>query len=111
MKIKGGENNMKESKYCFNCGEEIAKNARTCIHCGCIQPQVEGVNNERNRITAGLLGIFLGGLGIHKFYLKRIGQGIIYLLFCWTFIPGIIGFIEGITYLCMSDEDFNCKYN
>jgi TM2 domain-containing membrane protein YozV len=51
-----------------------------------------------------------GGLGIHKFYLGRIGQGIIYLLFCWTFIPMLIGLIEGIVYLTMTDDKFNAKY-
>ena len=101
---------MKESKYCFNCGKEIAKNAITCIHCGAIQSQ--GVNcGNKNKITAGLLGILLGGFGIHKFYLHNIGWGIVYLLFCWTGIPSIIGFIEGIIYLFMSDEEFNYKFN
>ncbi|RZH02470.1 hypothetical protein EXE00_19205 [Acinetobacter pittii] len=40
----------------------------------------------------------------------RVGQGILYLIFCWTFIPAIIAFIEGILYLCSSDEDFAKKY-
>jgi TM2 domain-containing membrane protein YozV len=64
----------------------------------------------KNRVAAGVLGILLGGLGIHKFYLGQIGQGIVYLLFCWTGIPGIIGLIEGILYLVKSDEEFNEKY-
>ena len=63
-----------------------------------------------DRMTAALLAIFLGGLGGHKFYLGRIGQGILYLLFCWTFIPAIISFIEGIIFLTMSDADFAAKY-
>lgn len=58
---------------------------------------------------AGLLGIFLGGLGIHKFYMGKVGMGILYLLFCWTGIPAIIGFIEGIIYLCSNDENFQLK--
>lgn len=53
----------------------------------------------RNRIAAALLAIFLGTFGIHKFYLGKPIQGIIYLLFFWTFLPGLIGFIEGIIYL------------
>jgi TM2 domain-containing membrane protein YozV len=52
----------------------------------------------------------LGGLGIHKFYLGRIGQGILYLIFFWTFIPAVVGFIEGIIYLTMSDQEFEAKY-
>ncbi len=64
----------------------------------------------KSRIAAALFAIFLGGLGIHKFYLGRVGWGIVYLLFCWTFIPAIVGFIEGIIYLTMSDEEFIAKY-
>lgn len=65
----------------------------------------------KSKIVAGILGIFLGGLGIHKFYLGKIGQGILYLLFCWTGIPEIIGFIEGIVYLCSNDENFQLKHH
>ncbi len=65
----------------------------------------------KNKNTAGILGILLGGVGIHKFYLGRIGAGIIYVLFCWTFIPSLVGFVEGIIYLTMSQEDFDRKYN
>jgi len=67
--------------------------------------------NPKSKIAAGLLGIFLGGFGIHKFYLGRIGWGIVYLLFCWTYIPGIIGFIEGIVYLASNEDNFHRKYS
>ena len=63
----------------------------------------------KNKIVAGVLGIFLGGIGIHKFYLGKVGMGILYLLFCWTGIPAIVGFIEGIIYLCSNDENFQLK--
>lgn len=65
---------------------------------------------KKNRIVAALLAFFLGGFGAHKFYLGRIGWGIIYLLLCWTFIPSIVAFIEFIIYLCTSDEEFTRKY-
>ncbi len=65
----------------------------------------------RNKIVAGLFGIFLGGFGIHKFYLGKIVQGIFYIVFSWTLIPSFVGFIEGIVYLAMSEESFNQKYN
>jgi len=64
----------------------------------------------RSKIAAGLLGIFLGGLGVHKFYLGRAGLGIVYILFSWTFIPAIVGFIEGIVYLTSSDHNFQVKH-
>lgn len=63
----------------------------------------------KSRISAGVLGILLGGLGIHKFYLGKAGLGILYLVFCWTFIPSVIGFIEGIIYLTQSDRAFSIK--
>jgi TM2 domain-containing membrane protein YozV len=65
----------------------------------------------KSKGTAALLCFFLGGIGVHKFYLGENGAGIVYLLFCWTFIPGIIAFIEFIMLLLMSDADFNMKYN
>lgn len=65
----------------------------------------------KSKVTAGLLGILLGSFGIHKFYLGKIGMGILYIVFCWSYIPAIVGFIEGIIYLSMSDEDFDMKYN
>ena len=65
----------------------------------------------KSKVVAGLLAIFLGGIGIHKFYLGKVGWGIIYLFFSWTGIPVILGLIEGIIYLTMTDTSFNAKYN
>lgn len=64
----------------------------------------------KSRVVAGILGILLGAFGVHKFYLGKIWQGILYLLFFWTGIPGIIGLIEGILYLVKTDEEFQDKY-
>lgn len=65
----------------------------------------------KNKIVAGVLGILLGNLGIHKFYLGNIGLGILYILFSWTVIPGIVGFVEGLIYLFQSEEEFDAKHN
>lgn len=65
---------------------------------------------RRNRVVAAIFALLLGGLGIHKFYLGKVGWGIVYILFCWTMIPSIVAFIEGIIYLTMSDEEFAAKY-
>ncbi|MGB3207872.1 MAG: NINE protein [Crinalium sp.] len=65
----------------------------------------------RNKGVAIVLCLFLGGIGAHKFYLGQTGAGIFYLLFCWTFIPGIIAFFELLILLFMSDTDFNAKFN
>lgn len=65
----------------------------------------------KNKIAAFLLAWFLGGIGVHKFYLGQSGWGIVYLLFSWTFIPYLVAIIEGIGYLIMSDAQFNRLYN
>lgn len=65
----------------------------------------------KSKLCAGLLGIFLGTFGIHKFYMGKVGMGILYICFCWTYIPAIVGFIEGIMYLCSSDENFILKHH
>lgn len=67
--------------------------------------------HNRNKVSAGLLALLLGGLGIHKFYLGKGGQGILYLIFCWTGIPSIIAFIEAIIYFVMDEDSFDEKYN
>ena len=64
----------------------------------------------KSKVAAGLFAILLGSLGVHKFYLGKIGLGILYLVFCWTGVPGIIGLIEGILYLTKTDEEFQSKY-
>ena len=67
-------------------------------------------HGHKSRVAAILLAFFLGGFGVHKFYLGRVGQGILYLLFFWTFILAILAIIEMIIYICTNDEDFARKY-
>lgn len=64
----------------------------------------------KNKTAAGLLGILLGGLGAHKFYLGQILMGVLYFLFCWTFIPALLGLAEGIVFLTLSDQEFERRY-
>ena len=73
-------------------------------------PPVPATRGTKSKVTAGVLGILLGAFGAHKFYLGDIGLGVLYLLFFWTGIPLIIGLIEGIIYLTMTDEAFAQKY-
>jgi TM2 domain-containing membrane protein YozV len=102
---------------CFECGQPISDKAVVCPNCGApvsdrldvAQSQI-ALTYPKSRSIAILLALLLGGLGIHKFYLNRPGWGVIYLLFCWTFIPTILGFLEGLRYLFMSDEAFQEKY-
>jgi hypothetical protein len=65
----------------------------------------------KQRAVAILLCFFLGGFGVHKFYLGKNIQGIIYLIFSWTFIPSIIAFFDFFGLCFMSDRDFNIRFN
>jgi len=68
------------------------------------------------KIVAGILGIVVGGLGIHKFVLGYQKEGLIMLLVsvlsCFTLagVMHVIGIVEGIMYLTKSDEDFVRTY-
>ena len=68
------------------------------------------------KVAAGILGILLGALGIHKFILGYTKEGVIMLLVTVLtfgfggFVMGIIGLIEGIIYLTKSDEEFDATY-
>jgi TM2 domain-containing membrane protein YozV len=68
------------------------------------------------KIAAGICGILLGALGVHKFILGYTKEGLIMLLVTVLtlgilgFVMGIIGLIEGIIYLTKTDEDFVRTY-
>jgi TM2 domain-containing membrane protein YozV len=49
---------------------------------------------RRDEVVGILLALFLGSFGIHHFYLRRTGLGILYCCFCWTGIPAMLGFFE-----------------
>ena len=60
------------------------------------------------KIVAGVLGILLGGFGVHRFYLGDVTGGILRILITLVTCGAghIIGLIEGIIYLTKSDQDF-----
>ena len=104
--------------FCSSCGAIIKKEAEICPKCGVRQKSesekhtVSTPKGKKSRVTAAVLAILLGGLGIHKFYIGKIGWGILYVIFVWTYIPAIVGLIEGIIYLTSTktDEEFTAKY-
>lgn len=96
------------AKFCSNCGEPLPENAYVCVKCGVkVENNASGVRTGKSKVVAGLLGIFLGGFGIHNFYLGYNSKGITQLLICilgsciivGPFIAEIWGLIEGILIL------------
>ena len=109
--------------FCSYCGKELAPHAVVCIGCGASAAGVAGAvpgagsgadappivgPNTKSRLGAGLLGIFLGSLGVHRFYLGFSGIGLAQLLMTvlspltcgltWL-IAAAWGFIEGMLIL------------
>ena len=74
------------------------------------------VASDKSKVAAGVLGILLGSLGIHKFYLGYNKEGIIMLLVSLlsfgflAWVVSIIGIVEGIIYLTKTDEEFTATY-
>lgn len=93
--------------YCFNCGKKVNEVQDVCLNCGVNlrkDKKIDNVNGK-SKITAGILGIFLGCYGVHNFYLgyngKAIAQLLITLLslFLLSWVSAIWGLIEGILIL------------
>ena len=72
--------------------------------------------SEKSKVVAGILGILVGSLGIHKFYLGYKKEGLIMLLVTILTcgfggaVMAVIGLIEGIMYITKSDEEFKATY-
>jgi TM2 domain-containing membrane protein YozV len=110
---KCGADPKKGLVYCSNCGKPTDPKAIVCVSCGV---GFKPANAECNKIAAGLLAIFLGWLGIHKFIMGYTKEGVIMLLVSLltcgigVSVMWIIGLIEGIIYLTKSDEEFVNTY-
>ena len=120
-----------DAKKCRHCGEWVS---RGCEGCGtpirgewaarglCAEcqrrrhpvhaPQVPlAVPSGKSRGLAAILAFVTGGIGLHRFYLGNWMAGLVYLMFCWTFIPTLIGWVEGVRYMLMDDFDFEARYS
>lgn len=97
-------------KNCKACGRLILAEAEICPECGVRQVAATPVVTQKSRKSAALLAILLGSFGAHKFYLGNTLLGVLYLIFFWSYIPGVLGIVEGIYYLTLSDEQFIDKY-
>lgn len=67
---------------------------------------IDQLSDNPNQVAAGILNILLGDLGVGHFYTGQTLRGVLDILFCWTGIPAIIGLVEGIIWLCDSEEEW-----
>ena len=91
---------------CEACAGQMSKNAAQCPTCAHPNRLLAYEGAVKSKILVGLLAIFLGTFGAHRFYMNEARMGLLYLIFCWTFIPTVVGIIEGLIYLLQSDERF-----
>lgn len=126
-----------ELKTCTQCGAPIDMSAAVCKYCGAeftvqtdyqqpqytpqVTPQYIPQQDPpvydptyyipvKSKTVAGILAILFGTFGVHKFYLGKVGMGILYFILCGSLIPTVLGIIEGIIYLTSSQEKFDNKY-
>jgi TM2 domain-containing membrane protein YozV len=71
----------------------------------------DSIVKMKSKNTVSFLALFLGGIGVHRFYLGQTAKGILSLIFFWTCIPFFISLIDFIIFITMSEEKFNLKYN
>lgn len=103
--------------FCKHCGAEISDKAAICVKCGVATAPSgaldSGEKSDKTRIAYILLGLFLGGLGIHNFYVGRTTQGVIQLLMClvtgWLVFPLIAVWIWVLIEVCTVDKDAKGK--
>lgn len=94
------------TNFCPNCGAQTMQGAAVCTNCGVALGAAPVVNGQgKSKLAAGILGILLGSLGVHNFYLGYTGKGVaqllITLLTCGagSIVSGIWGLVEGIQIL------------
>ena len=82
--ISCGVKPLRANKFCQNCGAETKPEQEVCLKCGVRLQKIAASayysGEEKDWLTTLLLCIFLGGLGVHRFYTGRIGTGVIQLL-------------------------------
>lgn len=101
---------------CTACSETMSVHANNCPQCDTpiglealagVDPNMR-IKNQKLAICFGLL---LGGLGLHKFYLGHHLKGSLYLLFSWTLVPIVVGWVDSIRTFKMSPFRFAQQYN
>lgn len=94
--------------YCNQCGSEVVAENTFCEECGAEVTEantvIEAEYDDKNKIVAIVLALFLGSFGAHKFYLGDLKKGIIYLVFFWTAIPFFLALYDAYQYYSKSQK-------
>lgn len=87
------------TNFCNTCGAETNPMAEICVKCGVRLAKAEGMDiSPKSRLAVTLLAWFLGGFGVHRFYLGKIGTGILMIItFGGLGIWALIDFIFAVT--------------
>lgn len=116
--MEANTNQALPGNFCHGCGKPLHLRTAACPHCGAVQfdefcsPLITAQSqpaSNKSRVTAGVLAILLGGLGLHKTYLGAYGTALIYIALCWTGLPMLASLVEGARYLSLTDADFKAK--
>ena len=98
--LKCGFNVDDGGKFCRYCGKEVNIGASICVNCGCeikTNKTGQGNLNGKDKVTVALLCFFLGGLGIHNFYMGEKKKGVMKIVF--SFLCGISGIFALIDFI------------
>ena len=115
------------NNFCKACAQAVHPTDITCLRCNTAQggdvstplitaqsqpepePEAQTKKTKKTKLTAVLLALFLGGIGIHKFYMGSWGWGLVYLATFWTWVPALLALAEAIRYFTLNEEEFQAK--
>ncbi len=89
--VKCGYQKGTGNNFCNNCGQQVTPGATVCTNCGYAQTPAVAEGEQKSKLVAVLLALFIGSLGIHDFYLGYTKYGIIKIVL--TVCTGIGGSI------------------
>ena len=95
--ISYGVRPLNGNKFCQNCGAETKPEQEICLKCGTLlkreDKQIDPT--RKNQLMALLLCLFVGWLGVHRYYMGRVGSGVAMLV---LYLSGLVAFLFTIRY-------------